>query len=182
MFGSALPREMGERLVQVHAFCLRDNHFHLLVEASDGTRVSRFLQRLLSGYAKYLNTRHGTSGAAFEASFGWRAAKNAADAVTLFCYVSVVNGAEPFVADRETARPETLIAAAMANPFCSLQDYFGDRRLPAVTTEKFRLAIPSARDLLRVLRNRRRRPTESAHSHSTAPAVTRLTWRGRSVS
>ncbi len=56
----------GDRklLVNIHAWCLMDNHYHLLVSPiNEETRnVSLFMKKLNMGYAKYFNERYERSG------------------------------------------------------------------------------------------------------------------------
>ena len=54
--------------VTVHAWCLMDNHYHLLVE-SELMRLSRSMRHLNSTYALYFNERHGRSGHLFQGRF-----------------------------------------------------------------------------------------------------------------
>ncbi len=65
-FLAELDRYFGESCVRVHAHCLMGNHFHLAVQVAD-VCLSTPMQRLLTGYAKYFNERHGRSGHLFEA-------------------------------------------------------------------------------------------------------------------
>ena len=54
--------------VEVHAYCLMDNHYHLLVKSATG-ELSWFMQRVGAGYTKYLNHRLGHDGAVFRGRF-----------------------------------------------------------------------------------------------------------------
>lgn len=50
------------------AWALMDSHVHLLIRCGDFP-LSRFMQQLLSRYAKYFNRRHGRTGHLFESRF-----------------------------------------------------------------------------------------------------------------
>ncbi len=54
--------------VEVHAYCLMDNHFHLLVRCPNGG-VSDFMQLLSGLYARFFNDRHGRVGHLFGSRF-----------------------------------------------------------------------------------------------------------------
>ncbi|NBS41519.1 hypothetical protein EBS80_02565 [bacterium] len=56
-------------LVRVMAFCLKPNHFHLLLKASEPDGISRFLHRLGMGYANYFNLKYGRRGRLWEGPF-----------------------------------------------------------------------------------------------------------------
>lgn len=45
------------------------NHFHLLVREKEEQGVSRFMQKLMTGYTMYFNKRHERSGALFQGKF-----------------------------------------------------------------------------------------------------------------
>ncbi|MBR3385806.1 MAG: transposase [Atopobiaceae bacterium] len=54
--------------VQLHAWCLMDNHYHLLAEAKLD-RLSKMLRALNSTYALYFNERHDRIGHLFQGRF-----------------------------------------------------------------------------------------------------------------
>lgn len=58
-----------ETLVDICAYCLMPNHFHLLVREKAGTSISRFMQKLMTGYTMYFNKRHERTGALFQSKF-----------------------------------------------------------------------------------------------------------------
>jgi putative transposase len=61
-----LDREPGITLL---AYCLMPNHFHLLLQQTDATAMSRFLQRLTIGYVMYFNKRHRRIGPLFQGKY-----------------------------------------------------------------------------------------------------------------
>mgnify|MGYP002083452786 CR=1 FL=1 len=70
--GSTLE-EMRERttkpLVDVVAYCLMPNHFHLLIREREEGGISKFMQKLQTGYTMYFNIRHERTGALFQGKF-----------------------------------------------------------------------------------------------------------------
>lgn len=61
----SLRTNNGEGLVDLLCYCLMDNHFHLLVHENVEGGVSLYMQRLLTSYSKYFNTRYDRSGSLF---------------------------------------------------------------------------------------------------------------------
>jgi putative transposase len=62
--GVALSASDRKPLVHIHAWCLMDNHYHLLVSpvGDDLKNLSKFMKKLNMGYARYFNERHERSG------------------------------------------------------------------------------------------------------------------------
>lgn len=56
----------GNRVVDIHAWCLMGNHYHLLISPRSDGGISVFLRKLNIGYAKYFNERHKRSGTLFQ--------------------------------------------------------------------------------------------------------------------
>lgn len=56
---------------RLHAYCLMDNHFHLLIETPK-PNLSVGMQRLKCEYAAYFNARHALEGHLFQQRFGSR--------------------------------------------------------------------------------------------------------------
>ncbi len=54
--------------VEIHAYALMTNHLHLFVRTR-AANLSRFMQRLLSGYTQWFNVRHETYGHLFQGRY-----------------------------------------------------------------------------------------------------------------
>lgn len=61
--------DRGESLVDICAYCLMPNHFHLLVREKAPGGMSKFMQKVITGYTMYFNKRHERSGALFQGKF-----------------------------------------------------------------------------------------------------------------
>jgi len=55
--------------VEVLAYALMPNHFHLLIRQTADGGISRFMQRLLTSYTKYFNIKYERSGVLFQGKF-----------------------------------------------------------------------------------------------------------------
>jgi REP element-mobilizing transposase RayT len=70
--GRQFLRLVGEGVamstVEVHAYCLMSNHFHLLLHCPEGG-LSAFMHRLGSMYTRYVNTRLASDGAIFRGRY-----------------------------------------------------------------------------------------------------------------
>ena len=60
-----------ECLVHIHAWCLMNNHYHLLLSPTndDTTTISKFMKKLGMGYAKFFNEKYGRSGHLWQGKF-----------------------------------------------------------------------------------------------------------------
>ena len=56
-------------LVNIGAYCLMPNHFHLLVQEKEENGISKFMQKLSTAYVMYFNTKYGRTGGLFEGKF-----------------------------------------------------------------------------------------------------------------
>ena len=63
----ATPRE--KTLVDIAAYCLMPNHFHLLIREKEKGGISRFMQKLMTGYTMYFNAKQERSGVLFQGKF-----------------------------------------------------------------------------------------------------------------
>jgi putative transposase len=65
-----------DTLVDIVAYCLMPNHFHLLLREKTGTGIPKFMQKLGTAYAMYFNIRHHRTGNLFVKPFRSRHVKD----------------------------------------------------------------------------------------------------------
>ena len=56
-------------LVDIVAYCLMPNHFHLLVREKETGGISKFMQKVMTGYTMYFNKKTGRTGVLFQGKF-----------------------------------------------------------------------------------------------------------------
>lgn len=69
---AALLKELkskNELVVNLMAFCLMPNHFHLLVKQNTQDGVSRYMRLAINSYARYFNTKYQRVGSLFQGMF-----------------------------------------------------------------------------------------------------------------
>jgi putative transposase len=82
------PRDnMWEPLVAIGAYCLMPNHFHLYVKPLADDGISKFMQRVQTGYTMYFNKKHARSGALFQGTFKAQHVDTDPYAKYLFSYI-----------------------------------------------------------------------------------------------
>lgn len=71
--GKALDEiERGDTLVDIGAYCLMPNHFHILLYEKVDGGISLFMQKLFTAYSMYFNKRYERKGPLFESKFNSR--------------------------------------------------------------------------------------------------------------
>ena len=83
LFGEDVPG----RLVDIGAYCLMPNHFHLLVKEIKDGGLSIFMHKLLTAYTMYFNKKHERSGSLFQGTFKARHAASDDYLKYLFAYI-----------------------------------------------------------------------------------------------
>src|SRR3989344_2123003 len=62
-------RARGEQLVDIVAYCLNPNHFHLILKQKLPQGIQKFMHRLSGGYAWYFNSKYKRSGSLWQGRF-----------------------------------------------------------------------------------------------------------------
>ena len=78
-----------DKLVAIGSYCIMQNHFHILLTPLVDGGVSKFMQKLTTGYSMYYNKKYSHSGGLFEGKFK---AKHIADdryLKYLFAYINL---------------------------------------------------------------------------------------------
>jgi len=56
----------GTKLVEIENFCLMPNHYHLCLRQIASGGISKYLQKVMTGYTMYFNSKYERSGALFQ--------------------------------------------------------------------------------------------------------------------
>lgn len=64
-----LDQVITTRKVELSAFAIMPNHFHIFVQEKKEKGISWYLQRIQDGYAKYFNAKYGKRGHLFQGTF-----------------------------------------------------------------------------------------------------------------
>lgn len=67
--GGARPRVNLSNKVQLAAYCLMPNHFHLLIHQDSLDGMTELLHRAMTGYVGYFNRKYGRVGGLFQDEF-----------------------------------------------------------------------------------------------------------------
>src|SRR3989339_706195 len=61
--------DRGKTIVDIGAFCLMPNHFHILVREKIESKTSTYMRKLLTGYSMYFNKKYKRTGKLYEGVF-----------------------------------------------------------------------------------------------------------------
>lgn len=79
--------ERPGELVDVVAYCHMPNHFHILIKEKADLGISKFMQKLSTGYTMYFNKRYERTGSLFQGKFKASQASSDQYLKYLFSYI-----------------------------------------------------------------------------------------------
>ncbi len=79
-----------QKLVSIVAYCINENHFHLILSPLVKCGVEKFMQRI-GGYTRYFNEKYKRSGVLFQGKFKSKIIKNNNYLLNLSAYVNFNN-------------------------------------------------------------------------------------------
>ena len=125
--------ERGDPLVEIGAYCLMPNHFHLLIRETTEGGIAKFMQKLCTGYTMYFNTKYERTGALLSGTFK---SKHVSDDRYLKHLVSYIhlNPAELFNPKWKIGQenPHKIKKNLEEYRYSSLPDFFGQKRLESL--------------------------------------------------
>lgn len=130
--------EIGHTIVDIGAYCLMPNHFHLLVRSKDDSSISLFMKKLLTGYSMYFNKKYNRNGVLFQGVFRSQHVSRDEYLKYLFSYIHLnpVKIIDPEWKD-EGIKDLKATKNYLANyVFSSYQDYFSSGRVEASILNK----------------------------------------------
>lgn len=135
-----------ELIVDIHAWCLMKNHYHLLLSERVEGGITLFMRKLNIGYANYFNERHERSGALFQG----RSKRKHIDSEAYFLHILHYIHLNPLdhLSSARDWRERRIRSSAEALRYLknyqwsSYRDYCGDSNMPALlTTDLFGEAL-----------------------------------------
>jgi len=130
-------------LVDIHAFSLMPNHYHLLLSPIVDGGISKFMKKVNMGYAKYFNKKYKRDGALFEGRYKSILIKNEAHFYYLPYYIHF-NPLDLICPEWREGRLNNYKQALLFLKnyrWSSHLDYSGQHNFPSVTNRKFLLDI-----------------------------------------
>lgn len=79
----------SKKLVDLVAYCLNPNHYHLLLFQESSRGISKFLQKVIMGYTKYFNKKNNRVGPLFQGAYRAVRIKSNAQLLHVSVYVNL---------------------------------------------------------------------------------------------
>ncbi len=142
-----------KQFVNIHAFILQDNHFHLVLEELVESGIAKLMQKLGTGMTNRFNKRHKETGRLFQGSYKARLVDDENYFRNLFAYLHIKNAFEmyPGGLKRAVANFDAAYDFASRYQYSSLRHYvlkpdFNTERLIG-NDELFREAFPDPHEM-----------------------------------
>lgn len=118
-------------LVKILSYCLKENHFHLLLKEIIQGGISLFMKKLGDGFTGFINSKYEEVGKVFQGSYKGKRGSDEKILQYFDVYIQVFNPFEEYPGGIERALKEfdKAFEFALNNPFCSLGESFGKRNL-----------------------------------------------------
>jgi len=134
--GFTVPTASRKPLLHIHAWCLMNNHYHLLVSPinDDSVTISKFMKKLNMGYARYFNERNNRSGYLWQGRYKKILIENDAHFIHIPYYIHL-NPLDYTHKQWRTGKIQDCTAAQSvlnAYRWSSHSDYSGKRNFPSV--------------------------------------------------
>lgn len=132
------PRRL---LVEVLAFCLMPNHYHLLLKERVVEGIPLFMKKLGGGYAKYFNIKYERTGTLFERRYKAILIKSDAHFLHIPYYIHLnpLDLRFPEWRNGELKNRREAVKFLENYRWSSYPDYIGKKNFPSVTQREFLL-------------------------------------------
>ena len=127
----------SKKLVEILAFCLMPNHYHLLVQQKIEKGVTEFMRKIGTGYTNYFNTKYNRVGPLFQGKFKAVLVEKESHFMHLPHYIHL-NPLElkPIYLGGKT-NPEEILTFLKNYRWSSLPDYLGTKNFPTIVNKDF---------------------------------------------
>src|SRR3989338_4631430 len=130
-----IPRERKQRkvLVEILAFVLMPNHYHLIVRQLRKNGIVNFMQKLGTGYTMYFNKLNHRVGALFQGRFK----AVLVEKTPHFIYLPLYVHANPLKIYRGSTSIDKTMKYLEEYRWSSFPDYTGKKNFPSITSRSF---------------------------------------------
>ena len=126
-------------LVNIFAFCLMPNHFHLIVQPEMDDGITEFMRKLGTGYTNYFNLKYQRVGPLFQGKFKSKLLEKEEHFLYLphYIHLNPLDLMRPHPMDGKINNAGKKLEFLKKYRWSSLPDYFGIDNFPTVTNRAF---------------------------------------------
>ncbi len=129
-----------ELLVDIHAWCLMDNHYHILLSPKndDVKNISFFMKKLNMGYAKFFNEKYKRTGYLWQGRYKKIAVKEDSHFhyIPYYIHLNPLDKKHKEWRSGEVVKPDECINILKIYRWSSYLDYNNQKNFPSVITKK----------------------------------------------
>lgn len=122
-FADMFSLDVGENIIEIGAYCLMSNHFHLLVRECNEGGISKFMQKLMTSYTMYFNKKNERTGSIFGSSFKARHVTDDIHLKYLFAYIHLNPGDFAYNHYEYSSYQDYLIGGRVQEPILSKESF-----------------------------------------------------------
>lgn len=147
-----------DQLVYIHAWCLMDNHYHILLSPKDDNpvNISKFAKKLNMGYAKFFNEKYDRSGYLWQGKYKKIMIESDRQFVYIPYYIHLnpLDYTHPEWRDGAVKNPTEAVAELEKYRWSSFLDYQGIRNFPSlINTSVLKETLSSKQEQLKQIKN-----------------------------
>ena len=137
-----IERKPRKVVVEILAFCMMDNHFHMIVRQKVENGITEFMRKLGTGYTNYFNKKYERTGALFQGRFKSVCIKNDSHLMYLPLYLHLNPLDFKFHEWREKKIKDYMGAIEFLDSYrwSSYMDYTGQKNFPSLINKDFILS------------------------------------------
>ena len=137
-----IKREPRKKLVEILAFCMMDNLFHMIVKQKAENGITLFMRKLGTGYTNYFNKKYERSGSLFQGKFKSVCVKSNAHLMYLPIYVHLnpLDLKFPEWREKKIKNNKEAIEFLDSYRWSSYMDYTGQKNFPSLINKSFILS------------------------------------------
>lgn len=136
-------RKQRKMLVDIHAFCLMPNHYHLFLSPKVAGGIHKFMAKINIGYAKYFNKKYQRVGTLFQGRYKQILVTDETHFLHLPFYIhfNPLDLSHPEWRENKISNPEKALEFLRSYRWSSHLDYLGIKNFPSVLSMEFLVDI-----------------------------------------
>jgi len=136
-----IEREPRKTLINILAFCLMPNHFHLLLQQKKENGIVKFMQKLGTGYTMSFNQKYERSGSLFQGTYKAVLVEKDSHFIHLPYYIhsNPLDLKFPEWRNKEIKNYKEAMKFLENYQWSSFPDYIGRKNFPSITQREFLL-------------------------------------------